>query len=65
MISYLGTIPILLLISVGFIGGVYFSVAQIVRAFAQNQDQFICEHFRSTEWIALLLSTAEKADAAK
>lgn len=39
-LSYLGTIMVLLLISVGFIGAVYFSVAQIVRAFSQNQQQF-------------------------
>jgi predicted PurR-regulated permease PerM len=39
-VSYLGTILVLLSISVGFMGAVYFSVAQIVRAFVQNQPQF-------------------------
>ncbi len=39
-VSYLITILVLLFISVGFIGAVYFSTAQVVRAFGQNQDQF-------------------------
>ena len=35
-VSYLGTILVLLIISTGFIGAVYFSAAQVVSAFAQN-----------------------------
>lgn len=51
-LSYLGTILFLLLISAGFIGAVYFSVAQIVRAFAQNQQQFNRIYGSVTEWAA-------------
>lgn len=39
-ISYLITILVLLFISVGFIAAVYFSAAQVVRAFVQNQEKF-------------------------
>ena len=49
-ISYLGTILVLLLISVGFIGAVYFSTAQVVRAFAQNQEQFTRIYESVTSW---------------
>lgn len=51
-VSYLGTILALLLISAAFIGAVYFSTAQIVRAFAQNQQRFNDLHGSFTEWTA-------------
>lgn len=51
-ISYLGTILVLLLISVGFIGAVYFSVAQVVRALAEKQDQFNNLYGSLTDWAA-------------
>ncbi|MGH6936425.1 MAG: AI-2E family transporter, partial [Methylocella sp.] len=46
-LSYLGTILILLLIFVGFILAVYFSAAQVVHAFAKNQELF---HHSLTSW---------------
>ena len=49
-ISYLGTILVLLLISIGFIGAVYFSAAQVVRAFGQNQEQFNRVYGTLTAW---------------
>ena len=39
-VSYLGTILVLLSISVGFMGAVYFSVAKLVRAIDQTQHPF-------------------------
>ena len=51
-LSYLGTILVLLLISIGFIGAVYFSAAQIVRAFVQNQEQFNTLYGSVTAWTA-------------
>ena len=49
-ISYLGTILVLLFISVGFIAAVYFSVAQVGRAFAQNKEQFYSMYGMVTNW---------------
>lgn len=51
-LSYLGTILVLLLISCGFIAAVYFSVAQVVRAFAQNQGQFNDLYGSLADWAA-------------
>lgn len=51
-ISYLCTILVLLLIFVSFIGAVYFSAAQVVRAFAQNQEQFNRIYGSVTDWAA-------------
>jgi len=51
-ISYLCTILVLLLIFVSFIGAVYFSAAQEVRAFAQNQEQFNRIYGSVTDWAA-------------
>jgi predicted PurR-regulated permease PerM len=41
---------VLLLLSAGFVGAVYFSVAQVVRAFAQNQAQFNQIYGSISEW---------------
>lgn len=49
-ISYFGTILVLLLISVGFIGAVYFSAAQVVRALTEKQDQFNSLYGSLTDW---------------
>ena len=49
-LSYVGTTLVLLLISVGFIGAVYFSAAQVVRAFAQNQEKFNRIYGSVTDW---------------
>jgi AI-2 transport protein TqsA len=49
-LSYLGAILILLLISVGFMAAVYFSVAQVVRAFAQNQQKFDRIYATAIDW---------------
>ena len=51
-LSYLVTILVLLLVSVGFIGAVYFSAAQVVRALAQNQEQFTRIYTSVTAWAA-------------
>ena len=51
-VSYLGTILVLLFISAGFIAAVYFSAAQVVRAFAQNQEQFANIYGSVTAWAA-------------
>ena len=51
-ISYLCTILVLLLIFVSFIGAVYFSAAQVVRVFAQNQEQFNRIYGSVTDWAA-------------
>ena len=51
-LSYVAIVVILLLISVGFIGAVYFSTAQIVRAFAQNQEQFSQMYKSLAGWAA-------------
>jgi predicted PurR-regulated permease PerM len=51
-VSYLGTILVLLLISLGFIAAVYFSVAQVVRAFGQNQAQFNALYASLADWAA-------------
>lgn len=39
-VGYILVILVLLFLFAGFLGAVYFSVARIVRAFAENQDQF-------------------------
>ena len=51
-ISYLATILVLLLLSVGFITAVYFSAAQVVSAFAQNQEKFVRVYGLLTAWAA-------------
>jgi predicted PurR-regulated permease PerM len=51
-LSYLGTILILLLISVGFIGAVYFSAARIVRVFVDKQGEFNRLYDSLTAWAA-------------
>jgi AI-2 transport protein TqsA len=51
-VSYLGTILVLLIISAAFIGAVYFSAAQVVRAFAENQEQFNRVYGSVTNWAA-------------
>lgn len=38
--SYSGTVLVLLLVSVAFIAAIYVSAAQVVQAFAQNQEKF-------------------------
>lgn len=50
-LSYLGTIFVLLLISGGFLAAIYFSAAQVVSAFAQNQDKFNRLFQSATNWI--------------
>ena len=49
-VSFLGTILVLLIVSAGFIGAVYFSAAQVVRAFAENQDQFNRFYTTFADW---------------
>ena len=39
-VSYSLVVLVLLFLSAGFLGAVYFSLAQVVRAFAENQEQF-------------------------
>ena len=39
-LSYVGTILVLFLIFAGFIAIIYFALAQVAQAFAQNQEQF-------------------------
>jgi predicted PurR-regulated permease PerM len=51
-LSYLGTILVLLLISVGFIAAVYFSTAEVVRAFTQNQEEFNRIYDSVADWAA-------------
>ncbi len=52
-VSYIAIILALLLLSFAFVGAVYFSVAQVVRAFAQNHEQ-LSGIFRSvSEWAEL------------
>ena len=51
-ISYLVTILVLLLLSFGFITAVYFSAAQVVSAFAQNQEKFARVYGFLTDWAA-------------
>jgi predicted PurR-regulated permease PerM len=49
-LSYVGTVLVLLVILVGFITAVYFSAAQVVRAFAQNWEQFEKVYQATTNW---------------
>ena len=49
--SYLCTILILLLISLGFIGAIYFSGARIVRAFIDKQGEFNRLYVSLTDWL--------------
>jgi AI-2 transport protein TqsA len=51
-VSYLIVILSLLLSVTAFFGGIYFSVSQVVRAFAQNQDQFTGIYKSMSEWAA-------------
>jgi predicted PurR-regulated permease PerM len=51
-VSYIGTILILLLISVGFIAAVYFSTAEVVRAFTENQEEFNRIYGAVSDWAA-------------
>lgn len=51
-VSYLCTVLALLVISVGFIGAVYFSIAQVVRAFVGHQEQFDNLYKSLTDWVA-------------
>ncbi|MGE3987897.1 AI-2E family transporter [Pseudorhodoplanes sp.] len=49
-LSYIGTLLVLLLVFSGFMAAVYFSAAQIVRAFASNQEQFKQFYSALTDW---------------
>jgi AI-2 transport protein TqsA len=49
-LSYVGTVLVLLLVLLGFIAAVYFSAAQVVRAFTQNWDQFERLFQSATAW---------------
>ena len=49
-LSYLGTVLLLLAIIVSFVAALYFSTAQVVRAFAQNWDQFEKSYHSLTRW---------------
>lgn len=49
-VSTFGTVLILLAISLSFIAAVYFSAAQVVRAFAQNWTQFESAYEAVTTW---------------
>ncbi len=49
-LSYAGTVLVLLVLLAGFMAAVYFSAAQIVRAFSQNWDQFELMYRAATSW---------------
>jgi AI-2 transport protein TqsA len=49
-LSYVGTVLALLLISAAFLAGIYFSAAQIVRAFVGNQDRFRSLYDSLSSW---------------
>ncbi len=49
-LSYVGTALILLVILLGFIAAVYFSAAQVVRAFTENWQQFELLYQSATAW---------------
>lgn len=48
--SYFGTVLALALVFAGFMAAVYFSAAQMVQAFAQNQDEFGRIYESATQW---------------
>lgn len=50
-LSYAGTILVLFAIFAGFILAVYFSIAQVVEAFARNLDQFRQIYETVTDWL--------------
>ena len=49
-LSYIGTTLVLLFIIVSFVAALYFSAAQVVRAFAQNWDKFEKSYQSVTQW---------------
>ena len=49
-LSYAGTVLVLAAILIGFIAAVYFSLAQVVRAFAQTWDRFQTMYRSATQW---------------
>ena len=49
-LSYVGTVLILLILVLGFLAAVYFSAAQVVRAFAQNWEQLERIYQTTTQW---------------
>ena len=49
-VSYTGTVLILLFILVSFVAALYFSTAQVVRAFAQNWERFETGYQSLTQW---------------
>lgn len=51
-VSYLALILALLVLSAAFIGAVYFSIAQVVSAFARNQEKFSSIYGSISQWIA-------------
>ncbi len=51
-ISYLGAILVLIFTFAAFTGALYFSAAQAVRAFSENQEQFNRVYGSLTEWAA-------------
>lgn len=51
-ISYLALILALLLLSAALLGAVYFSLAQVVRALAQNQEKFSSIYGSISAWMA-------------
>jgi len=50
-LSYAGTLVVLLLLSAAFAAGVYFSSAQVVRAFLENQDRFRDLYAAASSWL--------------
>jgi predicted PurR-regulated permease PerM len=51
-VSYLGTILVLLFISIGFIAAVYFSTTEVLRAFSRNQEEFGRIYGSVSDWAA-------------
>ena len=49
-LSYTGTVLLLLFILISFVAALYFSTAQVVRAFAQNWEQFEKSYESLTQW---------------
>ncbi len=49
-LSYTGTVLVLLFIVVSFVAALYFSTAQVVRAFAQNWERFEKSYQSLTHW---------------
>jgi predicted PurR-regulated permease PerM len=50
-LSYVGTVVALLMISAAFAAGIYFSSAQVVQAFLENQDRFRDLSASASSWL--------------